>query len=154
MIQFHTQHPTLVWVGRVLKDHLVPCPSATRPSCSEAHPYMQNNIKYWWWISKNEKSWVIFCWKHLKKLPQKNTDSVNYLLHSTALVNHTLMNLLAQHASKNTCFRWSTFRFFPVIIINHRKKTSSQHNRFWLKNTVLSMELHTENRTPVKLQDT
>lgn len=64
------------------------------------------------------------------------------------------MHLLAQHASKSTCFRWSTFRFFTLIIINHRKKTFSQQNSFWLRSTVLSMELHTGNRTPVKLQDT
>lgn len=29
-----------------------------------------------------------------------------------------------------------------------------QHNRFWLKSTILRVEPHTENRTPVKLQDT
>lgn len=36
----------------------------------------------------------------LKELSQKNTDSVSDLLHSTALVNHTLMNSLAQHTRK------------------------------------------------------
>lgn len=44
-----------------------------------------------------------------------------------------------------------TFRFLTLVIINHRKKTFNQHNSFWLKSPILSMELHTEKNNSSKV---